>query len=553
MANFLGNLGAALKGQQDYKTWLDQQEAAKLRLEADKQQLAEIKDLSAQNKKQRDRQPDVDQGIFDYLSQSNQGIPPPPPEAPQAPPPGQASVPMTQPNAQYGQKPIGPQMGMPPQAPQQAPRPPMPQQGMPPPPQGQMPPQGPPQAPQGQPQAPQGQQMPPPGQPPVPPYRTVGGPAPQAGPQGIPPPPPQQPGQPAPNSMSLKDAAQFIKARGITDPTTSVQILEKLAPYLNNEAKQEAAMLKMQLDQQNKMATLEEKKRQADLISEDKNASIDQRRDAAQASAELKKTLGMVALSIQQQNANTRKQDLQRKVSAGNSLDKDDLAFMAQQYWAGDKSVTTGLGRNPAALTALRSEITKQGKAMGKSGSDVALATAEFEGLKAGERALGTRTANVGMAVNEANLLSDLALKASGEWSRAGIKTWNDLQKYAQGKTASPELRKFVAANNSFVNAYARAISPSGVPTVSDKDHAREMLEVSFSKGDYAATIEQLKNEMEAAKQAPQAAKQELRNLAKAGTGPQEGPTQIKDAADYAKLPSGAEYITPDGQHKRKP
>jgi len=34
---------------------------------------------------------------------------------------------------------------------------------------------------------------------------------------------------------------------------------------------------------------------------------------------------------------------------------------------------------------------------------------------------------------------------------------------------------------------------------------------------------------------------------------PTAGPKQIKSDADYAALPSGAEFIAPDGSHRRKP
>lgn len=520
MANFLGNLGAALQGQQNYQTWETQQEQAKLRIEAEKENLAQIREAASDAKEQRKRQSKVAQGYLDVLTGLGQpGIPPPPPSA-QPPAPGQASVPMIQPGqqpAQYGQRPIGPQQGIPP--PPQAPGggapmpqggPPMPQQqGMPPgPPQG-MPPQGPPQGPPG---GPQGQ---PPGQPPIPPYRTVqGGPQqPQQGPQGIPPPPQQQPQMPRPGSMTLADAAQFIKAQGITDPTTSVQILDKLSPYLDQQAQRQANQLKQQQLEQDKQQALQEKARIADQNSRDKRYSTDQQAQWHQEALAANRELRLIGLGIAQQRVNNQTQSLKDKVAA-NSLSPDDLRFMAEQYWSGDKTVLQGLGRSPQALSAARHAVVEWGKEHGKTGADAAQANAEFEGLKAGERALGTRTANVGLAVNEANLLSDLALKTSNEWSRSGIKSLNDLQKYAQSKTASPELRKFVAANNSFVNAYSRAISPSGAPTVADKEHAREMLDAGFSKGDYAATIDILRQEMQAAQQAPQATKKELRKLA---------------------------------------
>jgi len=196
------------------------------------------------------------------------------------------------------------------------------------------------------------------------------------------------------------------------------------------------------------------------------------------------------------------------------TLDADTLSDMADQYLAGDKSVLQNLGRGKqggANLVALRETISAHARAQGKSPREVAATIAEFEGLKAGERTLGTRSANIELAGNEAYKLADLAQKASSEWSRAGIKTWNDLVKFAESKTSSPTLRRFVAANTSFINAYARAINPQGVGTVADKEHAREMLEVGFSKGDYAAAIDQLKSEIEVAQSAPKDVKDKLR------------------------------------------
>jgi len=519
MANFLANLGAALQGQQNYQTWETQQEQAKLRIEAEKENLAQIKEAAQEAKEERKRKSKVAQGYLDVLAGLGQpGIPPPPPSA-QPPAPGQASVPMIQPSAQYGQRQIGPQGpgAIPPMPSGQGLIPPPPGGGAPmplggPPMPQQMPPQGPIQPPQG----PQAAQQ---GQPPIPPYRTVQGaampPQVQQGPQGIPPPPQQQPQTPRPGSMTLADAAQFIKAQGVTDPVTSIQILDRLQPYLDQQAQVQANQLKQQQLQQDKERALLEKAREADQNSRDKRYSVDQQAEWHKEAVEARKMLGLGMQAIAQQRVNNQTQSLQQKAAA-NNLTQDDLRFMAEQYWAGDKSVLSGLARNPQALSAARHAIVQYGKEQGKGGADVAQATAEFEGLKAGERALGTRTANVGLAVNEANLLSDLALKTSGEWQRSGVKSLNDLQKYAQSKTASPELRRFVAANNSFVNAYARAVSPSGTPTVSDKEHAREMLDTGFAQGDYAATVDILRQEMAAAQEAPQATKKELAKLAKA-------------------------------------
>ena len=116
------------------------------------------------------------------------------------------------------------------------------------------------------------------------------------------------------------------------------------------------------------------------------------------------------------------------------------------------------------------------------------------------------------MAGTEAYSLADLALKASDKVGRSNFKTLNQVEQAAQKATSSPELRQFVAANTSFINAYSRAINPQGVGTVADKEHAREMLETAFSKGDYAAVINQLKSEIEAARKSPGQVKEDLRN-----------------------------------------
>lgn len=196
------------------------------------------------------------------------------------------------------------------------------------------------------------------------------------------------------------------------------------------------------------------------------------------------------------------------------SIPHETLTFMAKQYLRGDTSVMQNIGRGRQGaknIGLFREEIRRVAEAEGISPEEVAARNAEFFGVKAGERALGTRTAQVGMAVAEAQNMVPLALQASEAADRTGVKSLNDALQAVQKGTASPELRKFVAANNSLVNVYARAISPSGVPTISDKDHAREVLSTAFSKKDYRAGVEQLMAEMNAAQQSPEVVRKEFR------------------------------------------
>lgn len=204
-------------------------------------------------------------------------------------------------------------------------------------------------------------------------------------------------------------------------------------------------------------------------------------------------------------------------------LSEDDTRFMARQYLAGDKSVLQNLGRGAQGardLLAVRKAIRTEAEAKGMKPDEVASTIAEFEGLKSGERALGNRTATAGMAVNEASQFADLAVKASDKVNRTNYPSFNKILLAGEKGTGDKDVVQFGAYNNSLINAYARAISPSGTPTVSDKDHAREMLSTAYSKGQYAAVVDAMKKEMSAAMKSPGMVREEFRGYGKREIGP---------------------------------
>lgn len=198
----------------------------------------------------------------------------------------------------------------------------------------------------------------------------------------------------------------------------------------------------------------------------------------------------------------------------GALLDKPTLNQMADQYLAGDKSVLTGLGYGNLGAqnrAALRVTIQEHAKDAGMNGRDIATALAEYSGLTAGERSLGTRTAQMGMAVDEARKLIPQVLETSEKVDRSEYPTLNKLLIAAEKGTGGENVVQLGIAINSFINVYARAISPTGVPTVSDKDHARELLEPFWSNGQIRAGMEQITKELQAAAQAPRDVTQEFR------------------------------------------
>lgn len=222
--------------------------------------------------------------------------------------------------------------------------------------------------------------------------------------------------------------------------------------------------------------------------------------------------------TMQRQSAAMGKIEISLKNAVGapgGLIDADSAKEMAQQYVAGDKSVTQGLGRGRQGaenIVILRKAIQQELKDQGIGGADMAQRMAEFEGLKSGERALGTRTAQADMAVTEAQNLAPLALKASAAMQRSDFMPLAEMEEKVAKNTSSPAMKRFVASTNSYINVYARAINPQGTPTISDKDHARDVLSVADGQEAFAAGIDQLNQEMAAAQASPRQVKQDMRN-----------------------------------------
>lgn len=197
--------------------------------------------------------------------------------------------------------------------------------------------------------------------------------------------------------------------------------------------------------------------------------------------------------------------------SGAGMMTPETLKFTAQQIIAGDRQAGQGYARSAPMKAALQNAVMEEAKAQGITGKDLAGIMAEYAGVTAGQRSLGTRQAQIEMAATVTSQFAPLAITASEAFDRTPFKSLNDIEKAVLSRTASPELRKFNFANTSLINAYARAVNPNGVGTVSDKDHAREILDTGFSKGDYKAAVDQLQMEINAELEAPGRVKADMR------------------------------------------
>lgn len=345
--------------------------------------------------------------------------------------------------------------------------------------------------------------MPPPG---VPPFRPMPTTPPQSvtAPQGaIPAPPAQAAATPAQQSgpLTLEGAVKVLQGQGLRGADLMAG-LGQLMPLLDQQAKQQAAQLQMQFNNELKVQAvqdrhdqLKERMREADQRAEDR--ALD-RQDRAAARAESNALRGESIALRKQQIALTQGEDAK--------FSPEDLNFLAQQARAGDTSVYQNLGRGMQGaknIIALRREVMRQAKEAGETGADIAAANVGFQGEKAAARTGATRAANIGMAVAEAKNTFPLVRQASEALPRGEFVPINRAIQAAQTNTGDPRVVALGTAINTSINAYARAISPTGVPTVSDKEHARELLSTASTPEQLNAVLDIMEKEMAAAQKAP--------------------------------------------------
>ena len=211
-------------------------------------------------------------------------------------------------------------------------------------------------------------------------------------------------------------------------------------------------------------------------------------------------------------------------------MDPLAVRMTAQQYLAGDSTALQNYGRGAQGaknLNLVRREIARQANAVGLNGADIAAKVAEFQGVKSGQRTAGTRAANIEIAANEAAELAPLALEASTKVARSSILPFGKAQIMFDANSNDPNLRQFAMANNALVNAYGQVMARGGISTVTDKEHARELLSTAYDQPSYTAAVKQMQREIDAARKAPDTVR---KDLSKAVSGRSKDSSGLSDA-----------------------
>lgn len=217
-------------------------------------------------------------------------------------------------------------------------------------------------------------------------------------------------------------------------------------------------------------------------------------------------------LAVDQQNADTNaakvqtdkelKQQMQQwrqDQSNRGLMGPDVLQGMAKQYLAGDKSVMASLGYGNAGAynrAALRDAIQQEATNQGMTPEGIANKLAEYEGTKAEQRTIGTRTGNVRVGAEAVNGAADMALAASNKVDRTQFPDLNKIDLNAQTRLGNNDVVDFMVKHNTLINEYAAAQNPRGVPRVADKEHAREILDTAYNQGQYETGVNAIKQEI---------------------------------------------------------
>ena len=240
----------------------------------------------------------------------------------------------------------------------------------------------------------------------------------------------------------------------------------------------------------------------------------------------------------------------------GAKLDQDTLDSMADQYLAGDKSALTGLGYGNIGAenrAALRKTIQQRAKAAGMDGKDIAARIAEFTGITAGERTLGTRAATLGLALNEAKAFVPLALDLSDKIDRTQFPNFNSIELAVEKGTGDENVARFNVANRSIISLYSQVLRRGGVPSDQSDREAQELLQTAYSQGQYKAAVDQIMKEANAAQASPAAVRSELRGAITGRpsetTPPPTQQTQLPtDLPDPKGLPDGKVAVDENGK-----
>jgi hypothetical protein len=196
--------------------------------------------------------------------------------------------------------------------------------------------------------------------------------------------------------------------------------------------------------------------------------------------------------------------------TSGGMLTPLTLQEMVDRRLSGDKSVVTNIGRGAQGgqnIAAFNNALGAEMQRRGITGEQLAKIDQEFiarqRGMSAEEGAVGQRAGAIGIAVQEARdtipNVRSLAEISAGR----GYATWDAVESRWKMQKGDRNFATYVQQLNSLVNIYGRVLSGGGRGAVTDREHAREMLNPNMPLSAVEGSLDGFERELGIAQEAP--------------------------------------------------
>jgi hypothetical protein len=196
---------------------------------------------------------------------------------------------------------------------------------------------------------------------------------------------------------------------------------------------------------------------------------------------------------------------------SGGMLTPLTLQEMVDRRLSGDKSVVANIGRGAQSgqnIAAFNNALGAEMQRRGITGQQLANIDQEFiarqRGMSAEEGAVGGRAGSISIAVQEARdtipNVRSLAEISAGR----GYATWDAIESKWKVQKGDKNFATYVQQLNSLVNIYGRVLSGGGRGAVTDREHAREMLNPNMPLSAVEGSLDGFERELGIAQEAPE-------------------------------------------------
>lgn len=186
-------------------------------------------------------------------------------------------------------------------------------------------------------------------------------------------------------------------------------------------------------------------------------------------------------------------------------IDDETARDVAVRYIeSGNRMVLSGLGRTGENMAKIQKFIRDEMAARKITPAEIAHREAEWEGRKAGQRALGTMQTRMDVPALEAKGAIQLARGVIEKMPRTTFLPLNKLVVGYQNQTLDPDQRELYARTQAIINTYS-AVMARGASVVTDsaRHKAESLLSTAFDAKTYNRVLDTLQQEIDMAITAP--------------------------------------------------